>query len=310
MHDAGHGTDPHSGQPTTLRVLHAGALTRLIERGIGPAFERETGIRVVSERGHSVALAAAIRAGEKTGDVYMSADASVNATLMGEENGDLARWFVAFAGNAIVLAYSLASAHAADFERARQGAMPWYEVLTMPGVRLVRNDPNDDPGGYYALFVCQLAEAHYGIPGLAYRILGDPTNPAQVAQPDFGRLARGEVDAFLVYRTGAIDSALPYIDLPDAINLSDPTRAEEYARAEYTTTAGLRLRGVPIRFTATVLTRAPQPDAATRFLAFLLLPAGQEYVGGYHFLPSPARVGGDAAAMPRELASSVQGVLD
>lgn len=284
MPDAGHPAD-------AIRLLHAGALTRLVERGLGPAFERETGIPVVSERGHSVALATAIRAGAKVGDIFMSADASVNAMLKGVMNGDLVRWYVAFARNAIVLAYSLASAHAADFERARQGAIPWYEVLTKPGVRLVRNDPNDDPGGYYALFVCQLAEAHYSIPGLAHRILGDPTNPAQIGRPDFGRLARGEVDAFLVYRTGAIDSALPYIDLPDAINLSTPAHAETYARASYTTTAGLRLRGVPIRFTATVLTDAAQPEAATRFLTFLLSSAGQELVGSYPFPAEPSTGG-------------------
>jgi molybdate/tungstate transport system substrate-binding protein len=293
-----------------IRVLHAGALTALVQRGLGPAFERETGIAVVSERGHSVALATAIRTGEKTGDLFMSADASVNATLTGAANGDRVRWYVAFAGNAIVLVYSPKSAHADDFERAGQGAIPWYEVLTKPGVRLVRNDPNDDPGGYYALFVCQLAEAYYGIPGLARRILGEPTNPAQIGRPDFGRLVRGDVDAFLMYRTGAIDSALPYIDLPDAINLSDPTHAAAYARAEYTTTAGLRLRGVPIRFTATRLTHATEPDAATRFLTFLLSPAGQEFVRGYQFLPAPVLAGGDTSAIPEALAPLVQGTLN
>jgi molybdate/tungstate transport system substrate-binding protein len=304
MPQAGHGTDSPA-----IRVLHAGALTALVQRGLGPPFERETGIAVVSERGHSVALATAIRTGEKTGDIFMSADANVNATLMGAANGDLVRWYVAFAGNAIVLAWSIASVHAMDFERAWQGAIPWYEVLTKPGVRLMRNDPNDDPGGYYALFVCQLAEAHYGIPGLARRILGEPTNPDQIGRPDFGRLARGEVDASLLYRTGAIDSALPYIDLPDAINLGDPTYAQAYARAEYTTTAGLHLRGVPIRFTATLLTHAAEPDAAIRFLTFLLSQAGQEFVRGYHFLPAPVLAGGDASAIPEALAPFIQGTL-
>lgn len=46
--------------PTPLKVLHAGALTNLVGRGLGPAFERATGIPVVAERGHSVALGDAI----------------------------------------------------------------------------------------------------------------------------------------------------------------------------------------------------------------------------------------------------------
>jgi molybdate/tungstate transport system substrate-binding protein len=299
-----------ANRPAAIKVLHAGALTRLIREGLGPAFAGETGIAVESERGHSVALATAIRAGEQTGDLYMSADASVNATLTGARNGDLVRWYVTIARNAIVRAYSPISAHVADFERARQGIIPWYDVLTKPGVRLVRNDPNDDPGGYYALFVCQLAERHYGVPGLAGRILSAPGNREQVGQPDFGRLTRGEVDAFLVYRTGAIDSGLPFIELPDAINLSDPAHAESYAQAGYTTTTGLHLRGVPIRFSATVLTHAAHPGAAARFLSFVLSPAGQELVRAHHFLPSPAPVGGDADAMPSDVARFIQGRLD
>ncbi len=290
-----------------ITILHAGALTNLVQRGLAPAFERETGVAMRSERGHSVALAQAIKNGSTAGDLFMSADASVNATLMGAENGDLVRWYIAFARNAIVLAYSPKSAHIADFARARDGLMPWYEVLTKPGVRLVRNDPNDDPGGYYALFVCQLAEAHYGIPGLARQILGDATNPAQVDRPDFVRLTSGEIDAFLVYRSAAIDSGLPYIDLPDAVNLSDPAQAATYARAHYTTTAGLILRGVPIRFTATVLTRATQPDAAARFLAYLLSPAGQQLIRAYHFLASPALAGGDMTAIPGTLSAMIAG---
>ncbi len=200
--------------------------------------------------------------------------------------------------------------HDADFERARQGAMRWYEILTTPGVQLVRNDPNDDPGGYYALFVCQLAEAHYRIPGLARRILGDASNPAQVGRPGFARLARGEVDAFLVYRTAAIDSGLPYLDLPDAINLGNAAYAETYAKAAYTTTTGITFRGVPIHFTATVLRGANQPDLATRFLTFVLSPAGQRLVREYHFLPSAVRVGGDKRSVPDELVPHIEGIWE
>lgn len=308
MNDRSHDSIARSTPQRAITVLHAGALTNLVQRGLAPAFERETGIGMRIERGHSVALANAIKDGSKTGDLFMSADASVNATLMGAENGALVRWYVAFARNAIVLAYSAKSAHIADFERARSGEIPWYEVLTKPGVRLVRNDPNDDPGGYYALFVCQLAEAHYQIPGLARRILGDATNPAQVGWPDFARLASGDVDAFLAYRTGAIDSGLPYLDLPDAINLGNPAYADTYARAAYTTTAGVTFRGVPIHFTATILAGTEHAEAAARFIAYLLSPDGQALVQAYHFLPSAARVGGDPNAVPAALTPHIEGV--
>jgi hypothetical protein len=41
-----------------------------------------------------------------TGDLFMSADAAVNQTLMGEQNGNRVPWFVVFARNEVVLVYS------------------------------------------------------------------------------------------------------------------------------------------------------------------------------------------------------------
>jgi ABC-type molybdate transport system substrate-binding protein len=99
--------------PTSVKVLHAGALTSLVGRGLGPAFERATDIPVVAERGHSVALADGIKVGSRVGGIYMSADASANERLRGAANGDWVRWFVAFARNAVVLAYSPRSSFAA-----------------------------------------------------------------------------------------------------------------------------------------------------------------------------------------------------
>lgn len=78
------------------------------------------------------------------GDLYLSADAEMNRLLLGPVNGAWIGWFVVFARNAVVLAYSPNSRFLTDFEQARSGALPWYQVLLQPGVQIGRND---SPGG-------------------------------------------------------------------------------------------------------------------------------------------------------------------
>jgi len=304
MNDPG---QPTSGTRLSLTVLHAGALSALMARGLGPAFERASDI---AERGHSVALADGIKDGSKVGDIFLSADAAVNETLRGATNGDWVRWFVVFARNAVVLAYSPRGALAARLARAGDGAPPWHELLRQPGVRLRRNDPDSDPLGYYTVLVCRLAERHYGVPGLAEAILGTPKNPAQVVQPEPGGLASGTLDAMFLYRSAALEAGLPFLDLPDASNLGDPERAADYGQATYTAADGRTFQGHPIRFSAALLARATHPEEALHFLAFLLGPAGQALAAAYHFLPSPILVGGDQERLPASLQPFIEGRYD
>jgi molybdate/tungstate transport system substrate-binding protein len=294
-------------ETSSIKVLHAGSLTSLVRRGIGPALYQESGITLESEGGHSVALAMAIKDRSTSGDVFMSADAQVNQILLGATNDDWSRWFVVFARNAVVLAYSAKSRFFADFEQARSGKVPWYEVLLQPGVQLARNDPNLDPMGYYTLLVCALAEKHYGVPDLKQHLLGSDTNPVQVNRMNLAQLERGEIDALFLYVSAAHDLALPYLILPDEINLSNPEMASYYAGVQFTTNTGHTFHGNPISFSAAVLKNASNPQAAQRFIEFLLSPRGQKLVHDAHFLPSPTLVGGDKASVPSQLQPFIQG---
>lgn len=217
-------------------------------------------------------VAEQIKAGLLTGDVYMSADAHVNKTLMGPGNGDWVGWFLAFARNQEVISYTPQSPFFADLEKARLGEIPWYKVLTEPGFVLGRTDPNTDPDGYYALFVAQLAQRYYGIPGLKRRLLGSDENPAEVlAPPTFTTTESGTApDATFGYRSSAIYSGSPYIALPAAINLSDLDLASFYHHARYTNNEGVTFHGAPIYDSVTVLNRSANPQAATDFV-----PTGQ-----------------------------------
>jgi molybdate/tungstate transport system substrate-binding protein len=294
-------------EATVVKVLHAGSLTTLVRQELGPALYRGSGIALESEPGHSVALALALKEGRSSGDVYLSADAEVNRILLEPTDGGAIGWFVIFARNSVVLAYSPRSRFLADFEQARSGAIPWYQVLLQPGVQIRRNDPNLDPMGYYTLLVCELAERHYRLSDFKARLLGSDTNPEQVNQFHLAQFEDGEIDAMFLYLSAAADRGLPYLRLPDEINLSNPVLATTYAQVHFTTNTGQTFHGKPISFSATVLNNASNPQAALHFVEYLLSPAGQQLVQAAHFLPGPALVGGDAGAVPHQLRALIQG---
>jgi molybdate/tungstate transport system substrate-binding protein len=293
-------------EPSVVKVLHAGSLTSLVRKGIGPALYQESGITLESEGGHSVALAMAIKDQRVSGDVFLSADAEVNQILLGATNDNWIRWFVTFARNTVVLAYSSNSRFFSDFEQVRSGQIPWYQVLLQQGVQLARNDPNLDPMGYYTLLVCALAEKHYHIPDLKQRLLGSDTNPTQVNRMNIAQFERGEIDAMFLYVSAAGDLALPYITLPDEINLGNPAMETIYKEVQFTTEKGQTFHGKPISFSAAVLKNANNTKAAHQFIEFLLSPRGQKLVQDAHFLPSPALVSGDKKSVSDQLQSLLQ----
>jgi len=297
----------NSPEGPVVKVLHAGSLTTLVRQALGPALYRESGIALESEPGHSVALAMALKEGRKSGDVYLSADAEVNQMLLGSTSGGVIRWFVVFARNAVVLAYSPRSRFLTDFEQVRSGAIPWYQVLLQPGVQIRRNDPNLDPMGYYTLLVCKLAERHYGLSDFKARLLGSDTNPEQVNQFTLAQFENGEIDVMFLYLSAAADHGLPYLRLPDEINLSNPAMSAIYTQVHFTTNTGQTFHGKPISFSATMLNNTSNPQSALQFVEYLLSPAGQRLVEAAHFLPSPALVGGDTSSVPHQLRHFLQG---
>src|SRR5471032_2817207 len=102
--------------------------------------------------------------------------------------------------------------------------------MQKPGLRFGRTDAATDPQGQNIVFAMQLAEEYYRQPGLAQRILGEVQNPVQV----FGegglltRLEAGQVDAASGYESATLSAKLPYIALPDEINLSNPTFTKDW----------------------------------------------------------------------------------
>jgi molybdate/tungstate transport system substrate-binding protein len=301
---AGNGTSANevgSGAPVVLSVLYAGSMTKVMEDRIAPDAQASLGVKVEGEAKGSAALAQLIRGGLAQPDVFISASpAVVENLLMGSANHHLASWYVPVAEDEMVIAYSPKSRFAAQLAEAATGHRPWYEVLALPGFRLGRTDPQLDPKGVNTLFTFQLAERYYHQPGLAQKLLGDPQNPRQVFPEEtlLAQLETGQIDAVMAYRHEAVEWKVPYISLPDAINLGNPADAKAYSAAVYTPPHGKPQHGAPVQFVVTVPATAKHPAQAAAFAAYLINGRGHEILMDDGFRPAPAHISGDVSAVP------------
>jgi molybdate/tungstate transport system substrate-binding protein len=271
-------------QALRLRVLYAGSLQSLVLEDLFPRFARLTGYRCEGQAGGSREWARQLRLRQVQADLLLSADASVNEVELMRPGEEVAEWYLAFASNELVLAYSEASPATRQMHDAARDEKGWQRLLQL-GLRLGRPDPEVDPKGYRTLFALRLAEVRLGLPGFVEAVAGTPRNPEQLfeAADLTPMLQRGELDLMLCYRSQAKEAGLPFVTLPAEMNLGSPELADAYAAASYRCADGTTYRGAPIAYTATPVTDAPHPLAAAAFLAFLTSDEATEAVARHGF---------------------------
>jgi molybdate/tungstate transport system substrate-binding protein len=278
----------------SLVVYNAASLTRPI-RAVLDSFAARTGTRYAQESASSLELVRRLTELQSTPDVLALADPDLFSTLLEPK---FTSWHALFGRNRMVLAYTPRSRGAADV-----GAGKWWEVLERPGVRVGRSDPNTDPSGYRTLLVWQLAGRHYHIPDMEARMLrAAPQRNVRPREADqVGLLQAGELDYIWTYENLAALMFLPYVKLPDAVDLGSPADSATYAAAS-TRVLGKRagdtitVRGRPILFGVSIPRAAPHAAAAERFVAFLLSADGRRILRQTHFdaLEQPIFVGNRA----------------
>ncbi|MDQ2993024.1 MAG: extracellular solute-binding protein [Candidatus Eremiobacteraeota bacterium] len=229
------GTSP---APASVSVLYAGSLVTPMENAIKPALLAR-GITFDGEPGGSKKLANFIRDGIRTPDVFISVD----STLVKNLGARVAR-ATTFANTTLGVAWSDKSRFAAELG-ATDSARVRY-ILSLPGIRIGRTDPQLDPKGQYTV------EAMNLIGGDA--LLGDEENPAQVFPEEdlLARIDTGEIDAGFFYKTEAVARGLHFVALPGKAAMSDR-----------------------IGYTLAVLRNAPHPAAADAFERFILTGRGR-----------------------------------
>jgi len=81
------------------------------------------------------------------------------------------------------------------------------------------------------------------------------------------------------YKSVAIQHGLSYIELPDEINLSDPSMEEIYKSVSIDVTGSnpgtkMKVTGEYINYSITIIDNAPQKDAAIDFMCYMLSDEG------------------------------------
>lgn len=283
-----------------LKVFHAGSLTLPLEQ-IKAKFEhdfasyRPAGSMTVYSVEVQLEPAGSVQCVRKVVDLREEADvlASADCSLIPEAlMPDYADWYVKFAKNRMVLAFTDASMYADEV-----GPTTWYGILRRSDVRWGFANPNIDPCGYRALWVLQLAELEYGDDRIFEDLVeansaiimteeGDScvyTAPEDL-KPNAARIAIKEKSVELVasLQSGGLDYAFEYqsvakqhglrfVQLPESIDLSSEKteHIRTYSRMGAATVGGV-LTAMPIHYGVTVLRNSPSPELAGRFVEYMI----------------------------------------
>ena len=272
-----------------LRVAYAGSMGVVMDRFIGPAFAKAHGVAYQGIGQGSYGLARQLEGKLLQADVFI---AITPGPIEVVKKAGLAGPAVPVASTQMVIAYSPKSKFVPAFEAAAQGKKPWYDVMQSPGLRFGRTDPATDPQGQNIIFTMLLAQSFYKQPGLAERVLGGYQNPQQIFTETsmLSRLEAGQIDASSGYLSAVKSHHLPYVELPDEINLSNPEMdAQWYKTVQFSIQLAsgkeATLNTQPLVFYATVLKDSKQPALATKFVQFLQSPEGQKMLKDNGYSP-------------------------
>jgi molybdate/tungstate transport system substrate-binding protein len=250
-------------------VFSAGSLDTLMTKTVGPAFHAATGYTLVDTSHGSGTLEASIKDKTAVADVFVSASPADDTGLMGASNGDWVSWYGSFAASPEVLGYYPKSKFAKDLQ-----TMPWYKVITMPGFRLGRTDPSQDPGGVLAAEALNETATAQHLPAL--KTLATETSDVYSEDPEEADIQSGQLDASFMYEADANSQGSPFVKL-----------------------TGTNLAG---DYTIALIKNAPHEAAAEAFIKFLLGPTGQSEMKADNFeIVSPAKLTG--SGVPSSLAS-------
>jgi molybdate/tungstate transport system substrate-binding protein len=249
-------------------VFSAGSLSTLMTN-IAKSFHTATGYTLVDTSHGSGTLAANIKNKVAVADVFVSASPSDDTILEGSANGNWVSWYAAFATSPEVLGYYPKSKFAKDLQ-----TMPWYKVITMPGFRVGRTNPSQDPGGVLAAKALEETATAQHLPAL--QTLGTESSDEYAENPEEAAIQTGQLDGAFMYEADAISQDSPFVKLTG------------------TTLAG--------DYTITLVNNAPHQAAAEAFIKFLLGPTGQAEMKADQFdIVSPATVTG--SGVPSDLTS-------
>jgi molybdate/tungstate transport system substrate-binding protein len=306
---------------TVLKIFHAGSLSVPFEELEAKFEELHSGVDIQREPAGSAKCVRKITELGSEADIMASADYNLIPTMM---MPDFADWYVAFAKNQIVLAYTDDSKYSDEINQDN-----WYEILRRPDVVYGFSNPNDDPCGYRSQMVTQLAELHYNDDQIYDDVMA--ANVAMTVSADNGTymiivpaseainpntekvmvrsmevelssaLEMGEIDYFYIYRSVAVQHGFKFVELPPQIDLSSIQYTDTYKKVQLEMSDGKVVTGTPIVYGITVPKNAPQPELGVQFVEFLLGEEGQNVFTNNGQPPIVPAITNDLDRVPEEL---------
>jgi len=317
----------------TLKVFCAGSLTLPLEK-VKERFEKDFSsyrppgslviykVEVSLEPSGSVQCVRKITDIGKAADILAVADFSLIPKMMMPRYAD---WYLRFAKNRMVLAYTDKSRYADEINSTN-----WFQILRRPDVRWGFANPNMDPCGYRSLWVIQLAELEYGddrifedLVEANSAITMNEESDAYVykapedIEPKAGRLIirdksveliallqSGGLDYAFEYLSVAIQHNLRYVELPESIDLSSEKQShvEIYSHMRATLLKE-NLTATPIHYGVTIPKNAPHPELAEIFVKYMIDEAGQEIFREMGQPPIAPAIASDLDKIPEILKS-------
>jgi molybdate/tungstate transport system substrate-binding protein len=273
-----------------LEVASAGSIAPMLSGPVKEAVLRGLKLDVHVHSQGADAVAQEIVGGHLTADVFIPITAGPMQTVMRAGKAALA---LPVARTEMVIVYSPKSRFAARFEAVAKGGAKWWEVLQEPGLRFGRSNPAGDPGGRNIIFTMMLAAKKYGQIDLVQKVLGPTLSPDQILMGGNSqeRLHSGELDASPSYKVGPGFAKLPYIVLPNDVNLSGLDVRSKHP--DVSLVLGEKtFYPEPLVFYAAVLQNAANLAGSSAFIDWLRKSEGQALLRRYQFDPA-----GDAATL-------------
>lgn len=263
-----------------IKVTYAGSMGKVMDQQLGPTFAKQEKGSYQGQGQGAYGMAHLLASKKVTADVFVSITPGPMQILKDVGLIDTA---VPVASTSMVIAWSPKGKYAAEFAAAKGSDASWMKVLATPGLKFGRTDPNTDPKGQNIVFTLLLADKYYHQQGLADKVMGGIQNPAQINLEGglLTRLESGQVDAAAGYESEVLSAKLPYVALPDEINLSNPAMAKQWYDTVSFTVKGSDgkdtvLHTQPLVYYAAVLKNAPDGVAqGEKFVRFMQSARGQ-----------------------------------
>ncbi len=254
----------------TLHIIHAGSLSVPV-RELSRAFKDEhPDVRILTEAWGSKAGARRVADLETRADLFMSADYMVIENMLIPEHAD---WYIPFATNELAIVHTDRSRYVDEIDQDN-----WMDILMRDDVTYGRSNPDMDPCGVRSVFTVKLAEKKYGRPGFAEDLLSKDTEHIRPKETDLiALLESGHLDYIFLYRSVAVQHGLPYLELPDSLNLGN-FELNDWYRNVRTETLGtapgetITEYGEAMVYGLTIPHKTLNPELAKRFVAFVLDP--------------------------------------